>query len=119
MKHNNPYNKFIFERLLAQKDRIKWSIPTQNVFTDYIMEHLSVKETEEAMHLTKNITEDILDNEAVLRETLKFIGIMEVCSSEEELIALLNRRTEIKYGKPLTDFNEILKAALVVPKPKK
>jgi len=56
-----------------------------------------------------------VDNEGVLMETIKFIGLLEVSTNADELRALINRRREIKHGKPLNDFDKILKAIMKVP----
>lgn len=119
MQHNIRRNKRIFDYLIQQKVRIKWNIPLDVVFTDFVFENLSVSDSKELVgNIQQPIREEILDNEAVLTETLKLIGLMELSTNEEELMALLTRRKEIKYGRPLTDFDKILKAIMTVPNPK-
>jgi len=58
-----------------------------------------------------------LNNDALFIETIKFIGIMEICVNAGELEILVKRCKEIKYG-DLTDFDKILKAMTVPNKEK-
>lgn len=117
--HTVRRNKKIFDYLEKQIKRLDWNIPVSGLFHLYVFQNLSVADSKEVANIAEDIEPTILDNEAVLFETLKLIGLMEVSTTVDELRGLTIRRKEIKYGnKELTDFDKILKAIMTVPKPK-
>lgn len=116
MQHNIRRNKKVFDYLQEQLKRLNWKIPVSMVFPEFIFENLSTADSKEIVN--KLIDESILDNDSVFIETVKFIGLLEIAKSEDEVKLLLERRKEIKYGGPLTDFDKILKAIITVPNQK-
>lgn len=119
MQHNIRRNKRVFEYLNQQLRRLQWNVPVTIIFREFIFENLSVSESKETLNYSGGpIEENILDIEAVLIETLKFIGLLEVATNEHELRSLVERKKEIKYGGELTDFDKILKAIMTVPNKK-
>ena len=118
MQHNIRRNKKVLDYLQQQLKRIGFDLPLSFVFSQFIYQDLSVTDAKEVLKHNVDITEDVLDIEGVYIETLKFIGLLEVCENAAQIQALVNRRKDIKYGKPLTDFDKILKAIMTVPNPK-
>lgn len=119
MQHNIRRNKRVFEYLNQQLRRLQWNVPVTIIFREFIFENLSVSESKETLNYSSGpVQENILDVEAVLIETLKFIGLLEVSTNEHELRSLVERKKEIKYGRELTDFDKILKAIMTVPNKK-
>jgi len=115
MQHNIRRNKIIFDLLSQQKKRLDWNISINDMFNRYIFENLNISDSREILSkISGDIQPSILDNDSVLLETLKLIGLMESCVTKVELLFLLERRKEIKYGKPLTEFDKILKAIMTV-----
>jgi len=118
--HNIKRNKKVLEYLDKQIKRLHWDISVARVFNEFIFEHLSVADSKELFDkIELEITNELLDNDALFIETVKFIGLLEVCVNEDELLMLIKRRKEIKYGNELTDFDKILKAIMTVPNKEK
>ncbi len=118
--NNIRRNKKVYDYLQQQVKRLDWKMSITDIFSQFVFSNLSVVDSKEVYELVINvIDQSALDNDAVLMETLKLIGLMEVCVTEDELRLLLNRRSEIKYGKDLTDFDKILTAIMTVPNKEK
>ena len=118
--HTIKRNKKVFEYLEKQIKRLHWNISVTEVFNGYIFENLSVSDSKELLNNVENeVTYSALDNDSLLIETVKFIGLMEVCVITDELFMMVQRRKEIKYGSDLTDFDKILKAIMTVPNKEK
>jgi len=119
MQHTIKLNRKIFKLLLSEANRVLGpETNVKNMFEGFIFSNLSVIDSKEVVKYGETIREDILENEGVLIETLKFISLLEVSTNEAELRALVNRCKEIKHGKPLTDFDKILKSIMTVPSEK-
>ncbi len=116
--YNVKLNKKIADYLLKQLKRLKM-IPDLSVFfEEFIIVDLSVADSLElAPKIVKPIEADIFDNDSVLIETLKVIGLMEACKDQVELNKLLSKRDKIKGKdkKETTDFDKILKGIMKVP----
>ena len=121
--HTIKRNRKVLDYLDKQIKRLRWDISLTKVFNEYIFEGLSIVDSKELFEkiddIELEITNDLLDNDALFIETVKFIGLMEVCVNEDELLMLIKRRKEIKYGSDLTDFDKIIKAIMTVPNKEK
>lgn len=117
--HNIKRNKKVLEYLDKQIKRLRWDISIAVVFNEYIFEGLSVTDSKELFQkidaIELEITHELLDNDALFIEAVKFIGLLEVCINVDEVEILFKRRKAIKYGDDLTDFDKILKAIMTVP----
>ena len=113
--HTIKRNRKVLDYLDKQIKRLRWDISLTKVFNEYIFEGLSIVDSKELFEkiddIELEITNDLLDNDALFIETVKFIGLMEVCVNEDELL--------IKYGSDLTDFDKIIKAIMTVPNKEK
>ncbi|MES2477872.1 MAG: hypothetical protein V4561_02210 [Bacteroidota bacterium] len=67
------------------------------VFNDVFFEALFVSDIKEVLtNLQMPNIDEILDNEAVLVEMIKLISLLETCTNEEQLMALIARRNKIR-----------------------
>ena len=113
-------NRKVFEYFKEHVRRLNWNMDITDMFSQFIFSNLSVTDSKEVLSLVGDgINSTVLDNDALFIEVVKLIGVMEVSATENELRLLLERRSEIKYGEYLTDFDKILKAIMAVPNTKK
>lgn len=119
--HNIKRNKKIIEYLQKQFKRLKLETNLTVFFGEYILLSITATDALEiAEKVTRQIEPDILDNDGVLIETLKIIGIMEVSKNKKEFEALYDRKGKIdekNQKQDLNDFDKILKGMLAVPVP--
>lgn len=119
--HNIKRNKKIIEYLQKQFKRLKLETNLTVFFGEYILLSITATDALEiADKVTRQIEHDILDNDGVLIETLKIIGIMEVSKNKKEFEALYDRKSKIddkNQKQDLNDFDKILKGMLAVPVP--
>lgn len=92
------------------------------IFQKYIYDRVSDEDMLKVMKGKKNklITVTLpegLELEPILKQTLKILTLMEVSDSWPEFENLANKKPK-KPDKELTDFDQILKGILEVPKPK-
>lgn len=115
-------NKFVAEYL--KKQLIRLGMDTSlTLFYEYYLYDIGVKASMTTVNMMlKNpeLTPDIFNEDEILIETLKCIGIMEVSKNQEEFKKLLEKKEKIKSSKKKekTDFDKILGAMMKVPKPK-
>ncbi len=115
---NIKRNKAIAKYLQQQLQRLGCDSSLLLFFETYVAPALSTQDSIEIMpKLVEDIKEDIFNNDAVLIETLKLIGIMEAAKDKKEFEALQNKRTQNTKSekRELTDFDKILKAMMKVP----
>lgn len=110
-------NRKIFDYLKKEIERLDLSLTIEQVFEKIIFTSLSASDTISVANAGKD--ESILNNDGVLIETLKLIGLMEAAKDEKELLKLLQKKEKNKGKKPeKTDFDKILGGIMKVPKPK-
>lgn len=108
-------NKKVFEYIISNLNRLDSAITIQEFFQEFILENLDVKNTLLVANV-ENIEPSILDDDNILFETLKTIGIMEVSNSIKELQKLNEKKKKLKSkSNKLTDFDKILKGIMRVP----
>jgi hypothetical protein len=109
-------NKKILDYLKSQVKRLKIDVPVKDIIEQYIVPEIEVKAALSLSNLEEPINPDILNNDAVLIETLKLIGLMETAEDKKELDKLNDKRKKIKDNKKeLTDFDKILTGIMQVP----
>lgn len=110
-------NKRIAEHLQKQLKRLKLEDDLGIFIQLFISPLLGLQDTKA---ITESLSDpSVLNNDTVLIETLKLIGLMEAAKDEADLKKLLDKREKQKgEKKELTDFDQILKAIMKVPAPK-
>lgn len=106
------------EYLDKQIKRLKIGATTSEFYKYYIVDSLrGAIVLSLANQFEDPINPNILDNDDVLIETIKIIGIMEISKDEKELVRLMNKRDTIKLKptKEKTDFDKILTGIMKVP----
>ena len=117
----------IYNILLEEIKRLKGkeisSEERTEIFNEYIYRRVPDEEMNKFMKGKKNklITvslPDGLDITPILKQTLKLIGIMDLCDNWGEFLQHNNKKKP-PADKELTDFDKILKGLSQVPKPPK
>jgi hypothetical protein len=92
----------------------------KSFFEEYVMSEIPAVDVMAAAKLLISGKEySILDNDNVLIEVLKNLGVMEVSANKEEFMALVaKKKGKNKDKKEPTDFDKVLKGIMSVPKPK-
>lgn len=116
-------NKKIFEAIQIQLKRLELQGTTYSTFfEDFVLESLPAGVVLDlSKHFDKEIEPNILDDDALLLETLKVLGLMEASKDKKELSNLIESKKEIKSKNQKTektDFDKVLGAIMKVPKPK-
>lgn len=108
-------NKKIFEYIIVNLNRLDNTITINDFFKSFVIENLDVKNTL-LVASVENIEPSILDDDNILFETLKAIGIMEVSNTIKELQKLNEKKKKLKSkSNKLTDFDKILKGIMRIP----
>jgi hypothetical protein len=103
-------NKKILEYLTIQLGRL--DITVIDFIDTYVVVNVSSSDLLQIKDNIYPVTPDLFNNDNILIEILKIIGVMEVSENKKEFENLIKKR---KKKKELTDFDKILKGIMSVP----
>jgi hypothetical protein len=126
MKVNEVYNR-LQEEIMRLYNPVREQIPQfiMQVYELYIAPHLErLPLTKEEKGYVPTPLIEALNNDEVLLQTIKVIGLMEASDKLEDFKELADKNTKRKKKKKdeeyqLTDFDKLLKVMLDTPNPNK
>lgn len=121
--NNIKRNKKIIQYLKKELNRIGYTQNLEQLYEEYIVPALNTVDTNFYLNSfsEEEPPQEILDNDQILIETLKIIGIMEVSEDEKDFKENIDKKQKIRNKnskQKITDFDKVLKGIMQVPKPK-